>query len=142
MKQQIRLPATANRAGIIERVSRMLRGLACDKAWVIEVSEYKPRRTLAQNSLLWGWVYPQVLKVAHDRLPDATVEELHEFFLEQHYGFVRKDFFGMPKRVAARRSSNMDKQMFSDHIQFIVAYMANSGYFVELPEDYREAVAA
>lgn len=142
MKQAIRLSATPNRVGIIERVSRMLHGLACDKAWVIEVSEYKPKRSNSQNALLWGVVYPQILAVARDKLPDATAEELHEFFLGQHYGFVRKEYFGMPKLAPARRSSSMDKQMFSDHIQFIVAYMANEGYFIELPEDYREAVAA
>jgi hypothetical protein len=141
-KQQIRIPATPSRVGIIERIAKMLHALPTELPWTVTVEQYKPKRSNSQNALLWGWVYPQILAVARDKLPDATDDELHEFFLIQHYGPVRKTYFGMPKMAPKRRSSELNKQEFSEHIEFILAYMANAGYLVEMPEDYREVQAA
>jgi hypothetical protein len=139
--QQIILPRTVGRDGQIERVARVLRGLPMDDAWRVEIHRHKPTRSSEQNRYLWA-IYAYILTVGGEEMRGWTKEELHEFFLGEHFGWQEKRIFGRRKMVPARRSSRLAKMEFVDFVDSIASFMASQGVYVPTPNDDWEQVIA
>src|SRR6185436_10832612 len=101
-------------------------------AFVIKVEELKPRRSENQNSMLWA-LYTDIIDMGGEDLRGYTKEELHEFFLGNHFGWDIKDVFGKKKHVPRRRSSGLNKQEFSDYVESIARFMAERGVVLQMP---------
>lgn len=127
-----RLPAGVGSAVVLGRIRRFLEGLPSDQAFDVTVQRHKPRRSLAQNALLWS-LYGDILEGAGERMRGWQPDDLHEFFLGEHYGWEKLDGLKRARLKPLRRSSTMNKQDFSDHIDFIVRYMAEQGVVLTLP---------
>jgi hypothetical protein len=130
MNQQFTLPRLMRRERMIERVSATLKGLSQDRAWRVSVAEHKPTRSDQQNRYLWGCVYPSILKAGGETLAGWTTDELHEYLLGEHFGWEIISGFGVRRRRPIRRSSRLNKQEFSDYIEFIQRRMAEHGIYV------------
>jgi hypothetical protein len=94
----------------------------------------KSKRTSDQNALLWA-LYEEILKRGGEALGGWTKEDLHEYCLGEHFGWVEHKAFGRTRMKPRRRSSRLAKLEFSDFVEFIVQRMAEHGIVLELPGD-------
>lgn len=133
---QVHLPARISRERVIERLSAVLRALPMDAAYVVEVKDYKPRRSDAQNRFLWGVCYAELVK----HLPGWTAEDVHEYMLGEHYGWERVEGLGRTRLKPIRRSSKLSKLEFMDFVLFVQQKAAEHGVYIPDPDP--EAVAA
>jgi hypothetical protein len=104
----------------------------------VEVGEFRKRRSDEQNRYMWGYVYPHIIA----SLPDMagwTPEDLHEFFLGEHFGWQRLHGFGRTRMKPIRRSSKLTTTEFSDYVAHIQQFMAERGVYVDDPNEMREA---
>jgi len=131
VKQTIVLPRGATAAA--ERASAVVKQLPADKAWKVEISEYKKRRSDEQNRYLWGGVYPAILEAGGELLGGWTAEDLHEYLLGEIYGWEILEGFGRKRMRPIRRSSKMTASEFSSYVAQIQVRMAEHGIFVPDP---------
>ena len=97
-------------------------GNACD--WGVTVGPYRRKRSDQQNRALWG--------IAYKILADATgndPDDLHEFFLGEHFGWEVRTVMGQQRRVPKRRSSGLTTGEFSDYYAFIQRRAAEDGNY-------------
>ena len=104
----------------------------------VEIEELQDQRTLEQNAYLWGVVYERILP----RLPGWEAKDLHEYFLEEHFGCEIIDGFGQTRHRALKRSSKLSKRDFRDHWQFIQRKMAEIGIDIPDPNEKEDVKAA
>lgn len=90
-------------------------------------------RTLSQNALLWT-IYEQILDKGGAAVWGFTKEDLHEFFLISHYGSEVRELFGLKRLRPVMRSSTLSKSQFSEHVEFILHFMAERGVVIETME--------
>ena len=129
MKNQIILKANRTNA---DHAIGFIGNLPRDKAWTVEVSEYRPRRSIDQNNYLWGICYRTILDSG---LRDAgwTADDVHEYLLGEHFGWETIEGMGRKRLRPMRRSSTLNKQEFTDFIAFIHRTMAEKGIYIEEP---------
>ena len=133
------LPKLMPRERAIERIALVLSGLDLGKAWRIEWTEHKPRRSEQQNRYLWS-IYGHILKVGGEEMRGWTKDDLHTFFLGEFSGWDKRVLFGRTRLVPVRRSSRMNKQDFTDFVDSISSFMAQRGVYVPTPDDDWDAV--
>ena len=100
-------------------VTRMVQGLALDRAWSVEVAEWKKPRTNQQNAYLWGVVYPMVLEAGGEALAGWTRDDLHEYFLGEVWGWETLEGFGKKRLRPLKRSSRMTQAEFTEYLHGI-----------------------
>lgn len=132
MKQEFYIPASGGRAGIVERVGRVLMTLPMAR-YRVEITEAKPKRSDPQNRYLWGVVYPAILQAG--RLEGWSANDLHEYLLGEHFGWELVEGFGRKRQRPIRRSSKLNKQEFTDYVAFIQQRMSEHGIYVPDPNE-------
>lgn len=90
-------------------------------------------RTLSQNSLLWA-IYEEILDKGGEAVRGFDKDDLHEFFLIEHFGGEVTQLFGRKRLRPATRSSTLSKMQFSEHVEFILHFMAERGVVIETME--------
>lgn len=133
MKKRIIIPAGLRDVEAIEPLTKQLLGPPSDKAWVVEIREQRPQRSLSQNALLWS-LYDQIIERGGAMMQGWGKGDLHSFFLIEHYGSETRSIFGHRRLVPVKHSSQLSKTEFSDHIDFIVTFMLGQGVILDLPE--------
>lgn len=128
------LPKLLPRDRAIERVAGFLARLPQEKAWRVSVQEQKRTRTQQQNRYLWGVAYPAILTGGGEALAGWDAEDLHEYFLGEHFGWETLEGFGRKRVKPLRRSAKLTTQEFSDHVAFIQRKAAEFGVYVPDPE--------
>jgi hypothetical protein len=129
------LPAAADRTDMLGRIVRFAHQLAADKRWRVTIEPAKKTRSTSQNAYLWGVVYPTILTALASDLAGWTNEEVHEFFLGEHFGWERVTGFGKTKQRPIRRSSKLTTLEFMDYVGFIQRFMAERGVYVPDPNE-------
>jgi hypothetical protein len=123
----VTLPTTdQGRFQAIDRLTKVLRALDSEKAWEVTVSEKKRRRSEQQNRYLWGVCYAEILK----HLPGWDAEDVHEYFLGEHFGWEVLEGFGKKRMKPIRRSSRLNKMEFADYVNFIQRKAADMGIYI------------
>lgn len=117
---------------IAAAVSVLVRELDPTISWKVVIEAFKPKRTDAQNRFLFGVVYPSILEGGGEALRGWGPEDLHTFFLGEHFGWEVVEGFGKKRHKPLRRSSKLTKQEFSDYLAFIEARCAEMG--IHIPE--------
>lgn len=128
--QTITLPVGRKDAA---RAAAFLNALPADKAWKIEVSESKPKRSEQQNRYLWGVVYETILKGGGEALQGWEAEDLHEYFLGECFGWETLEGFDRKRIKPIKRSSKLNKMEFSDFVAFIQRKAAELGVYIPDP---------
>ena len=105
-----------------------IRALPANKAWRIEVTPYKPRRSDQQNRYLWGVVYDTILKAG--QLDGWHSEDLHEYFLGECFGWETLEGMGRRRMRPLKRSSKLSTTEFSDYVDFIQRKAAEMGIYI------------
>ena len=113
-----------------EKAARFLAKLPPDKPWRIEVGEYKPRRSEQQNRYVWGVCYATICK----HFEGWRSEDVHEYMLGRHFGFMEIGTMDGARKVPIRRSSRLNKQEFTDFVATIHQIAGEHGIFIPDPE--------
>jgi len=129
----ITVPTGQMRAASVARAVRMLANLPAGKQYVVEIKEKKPRRSNDQNALLWA-LYTQIIERGGEAMAGWTKEDLHEFFLGNHFGWQKLEGLGRPRMKPLRRSAGLNKQEFSDYVESIIRFMADKGVALDTPD--------
>jgi hypothetical protein len=116
----------------------MVQGLSSDRAWCVEVSEWKKPRTNQQNSFLWGVCYPAILEAGGEALAGWTREDIHEYMLGECFGWETIEGFGRKRVRPIKRSSKLNRQEFSDYLLFLETRCAEMGIVIPEPS-YEQA---
>jgi len=118
--------------------------LAQDKRKLIEVLKatempYKVKvtkggsRSLEQNRYLWGVCYETILE--HGLKEQGwRAEDVHEYFLGEHFGWETLEGFGRKRIRPLNRSSRLTKMEFVDFVDFIQQKAAEMGVVIPDPE--------
>jgi len=123
-----------------QRIATFLAGLAPNLAWQVTVQPAVRRRTENQNAYLWS-IYEHILKVGGEEMRGWTKDDLHSFFLIEHFGGETKTLFGRKRIKPLRRSSKLNKQEFSDLLETIMRFMAERGVYIPSPDEDWQQVA-
>jgi hypothetical protein len=118
----------------LQRCIEGLSTLRKDKMWCVFVKDSMPTRTERQNALIWS-IYAHIIALGGEQMQGYTKEELHEFFLELHFGVEIRSVFGRVKEVAKQRSSKLSKKEFSEFVDHIVRFMAERGVVITHPQE-------
>jgi hypothetical protein len=110
----------------IDRLTKSLRTLDADKAWEVSVKEKKRKRSEQQNRYLWGVVYAEIMR----HLPGWDSEDVHDYFLGEHFGWEVIEGFGKKRMKPIRRSSALNKMEFADYVNFIQRKCADMGIYI------------
>lgn len=91
------------------------------------------KRSLEQNSYLWGVCYETILE--HGLKEQGwRNEDLHEYFLGEHFGWETLEGMGRKRMRPIKRSSGLNKMEFVDFIAFIHQKAAEMGVYIPEPE--------
>ena len=113
--------------------ARMVQGLSSDRAWCIEVLEWKKPRTQQQNSFLWGVAYPCILEGGGEALAGWTRDDIHEYMVGEWGGWQTLEGFGRKRLRPLKRSSALTKQEFSDYLLFLETKCLDMGIVIPEP---------
>ena len=130
------LPTGEQRAPVFARVIRTLNALAIDQQWHVTIKRHRPTRSHAQNALMWV-LFDQVLKKGGLAEQGFERDDVHDYLCGERFGWIETRMLGRKKLKPARGTSGLNKQEFSDFIDWIVRFMADKGITLELPEDHR-----
>jgi hypothetical protein len=118
-----------------ERIANNLRAFVLSalpgKKLRVEVGEFRKRRSDEQNRYLWG--------VCYATLRDATgndCDDLHTYFLGEHFGWQTVNVMGQKRRVPMRRSSKLTTVEFAEFVAFIQQRAAENGVYIPNPDMY------
>lgn len=117
--------------------ARMVQGLSANRAWCIEIVEWKKPRTNQQNAFLWGVAYPAILEGGGEALAGWTRDDLHEYFLGECFGWEMLEGFGRKRMRPLKRSSALTKQEFSEYLNFLENRCMDMG--ITIPEPVYES---
>ena len=65
----------------------------------------------------------------------TLLNDLHEYFLGEHFGWQTLEGFGRKRVKPLRRSSPLSKTEFVDFVDFIQRTMAGHGVYIPDPEE-------
>ena len=114
-------------------VARMVANLDPLKTWAVEVTEWRRPRTNKQNAFLFGVCYPAILEGGGELLDGWTREDLHEHFLGKFGGVETLEGFGVTRTRPLLKSSRMNKEQFSEYLDWLSAECANMGIVIPEP---------
>jgi hypothetical protein len=127
--------ARPDRDRIAGNLARFLDLLPDDRAWKVEVSEHRKRRSDQQNRYLFGVCYPVLL--AH--LPGWDKDDLHEYMLGEWAGWERLEGMGRVRMKPIKRSSKLSTVEFGEFVDFVQRKAAELGLYVPSPGEFAEA---
>lgn len=128
------LPKNSPRSAVIERVTKVLKMLDADKDFDVLIGPHKEKRTLDQNALLWS-IYSDIIEKGGEAMGGWLNDDLHEFFLIDHFGSEAKEVFGKKRLVPLKRSKHLPKAEFAKFVNHIVRFMAMKGVVIDMPGD-------
>lgn len=132
-----------NVLAVIERVRGFIQQLPKDKKWEIVIKPYRFKRTLAQNSYLWGVVYKTIeeedagwfLNEETEKAMRGTgikpTDLIHEYF-KQTYLSVGK--FG--DTLITRSTTDLSTAEFTEYVEKIMRVASTElGIYIPTPEE-------
>ena len=124
-----------------ERLAKLIsfiKKLPADKPWQVTIDRYKKQRSNGQNAYLW-MTYQNILNNASEELRGWTRDDLHDFFLIDHFGHEEISGFGRKRIRPLQRSSKLSTTEFMDFVAHIQQFMAERGMYLPDPnEEYQE----
>jgi hypothetical protein len=126
----------------LTNIISFLYALSREKAWRVEVREYRRNRSDEQNNSLWGLAYPPITKAT-----GIDAEDLHHIMCELHFGAIEYEAFGKrhskPRRTTTRdergRRNVLSTVEFMDFYSFVQRKAAEFGVYVPDPGEVTDA---
>ena len=129
------LPADRPRDEILARLVRFCHQLDPRKPWEWTCKPYRKTRSSQQNRYLWGVCYATILQHGGEALAGWTSEDLHEYFLGEHFGWETIEGFGRRRMKPLKRSSKLSTTEFAGFVDFIQRKAAELGIYIPSPDE-------
>jgi hypothetical protein len=129
------LPADRPRDDVLGRMLRFCHQLDAGKAWEWTCAPYKRRRSTQQNAYLWGVCYATILREGGEALRGWSSDDLHEYFLGEHFGWETLEGFGRKRLRPLKRSSKLSTAEFAAFVDFIQRKAAELGIYVPVANE-------
>lgn len=112
--------------------------LSTGKRWRIKISEYREKRSLPQNSLMWKWnteIAEQLTAVSSDVFTD---EEIHEWLKDMYCPAKPVTLYGMTRYVKSTR--RLDVGEMHKYLEDIDLWAHQKGLRLTIPDqcEYRD----
>lgn len=112
--------------------------LSTGKRWRIKISEYREKRSLPQNSLMWKWnteIAEQLSAVSSDVFTD---EEIHEWLKDMYCPAKPVTLYGMTRYVKSTR--RLDVGEMHKYLEDIDRWAHQKGLRLTIPDqcEYRD----
>jgi NinB protein len=130
MNETIYLPRVVEGERNLARLVGFFSALPKENAYEVTVKLRKNPRSISQNRKLWA-LYNEIIRKGGESMAGWVADDLHEFFLQLHFGHEVKELFGRKRHVALNRSSKLTKLEFSDLLETIFRFMAERGVYLE-----------
>lgn len=118
----------------LSRLIAFLSALSTECEWEVIVKRKQRTRSTEQNAYLWGVVYPTILR----HMPGWDANDLHEYFLGEHFGWETLAGFGRKRLRPVRRSSKLKTTEFADYLAFVQRRAAEYGVYIpDANEEFR-----
>lgn len=117
---------------IAQAVSVLVRGLDFRKSWKVSIEEFRPKRSHQANAYLWGVCYPAILEGGGEMLAGWDKQDLHQFFLMEHFGEETLEVGGRTYSRPFRGSSGLNREEFTEYLEFLSRRAAELG--ITIPE--------
>ena len=82
-----------------------------------------------------GVCYPTILETGGEALAGWTKDDLHDYFLGEHFGWETIEGFGRKRIKPIRRSSKLSTMEFVDFVDFIQMKAAELGIYIPSPNE-------
>lgn len=132
-----------NVLAVIKNVCEFINKLPKERKWEIVIKPYRFKRTLAQNSYLWGVVYKTIEEEDAgwfiNEETEATIrgtklkhaDLIHEHF-KQKYLFVAK----IGDTVITRSTADLSTVAFTEYVEKIMRFSSTElGIYIPTPEE-------
>lgn len=119
----------------MNRALQELMELPKDRAFRLKYEEVKSTRSLAQNAYLWGVCYATILEKGGETLAGWTSQDLHDYFLGEHFGWEMIEGFGRKRMRPLRRSSKLSVSEFMMFVDSIQRRAAELGIYIPNPDE-------
>jgi hypothetical protein len=118
------------------RVLKLVMSLDLTKPWLVTVEQYRKRRSLSQNALLWKW-HGEVIKAVGEHT-GMDAEDLHEFFKRK---FLTPRIVELNGEIVERyTTTKLTTVEMSEFMTRIYAFVTSElGLLLPLPEEYGRA---
>ena len=127
---------------MLARIIKFIHKLPVEKAWRVTIEPYRKRRSTSQNAYLWGVCYLTILESGGEQLRGWTKDDLHDYFLGEHFGWEKIEGFGRKRIKPLHRSAKLSTTEFIDFVDFIQQKAAEFGIYIPDPNEYGESNAA
>ena len=108
-----------------DMVLSQIKRLDLSKAYTIEITEKRVRRTISQNNLYWLWLTCLSFETGNDRM------KLHEYFKDEFIPAELFEMFGKVKSLKSTTGLNtVQFKYLLDHVQ----QFASSELAITLPD--------
>jgi len=114
---------------IRQNAALFVKGLEANGYYCVEIKEYKPNRSLAQNRLLWSWY--NVIKKETGNDP----EDLHEEMKVRILGVEEKERAGV-KLIVPKGSRWLSTKEFTMFLEAVEMLANQLGIILPYPTDY------
>jgi|SRR6185503_20465291 len=94
----------------------------------ITLEKYKKRRSEQQNRYLFGVVYAIISQETGNE-----VNDLHEYFLGEFFGWEELEIMGRKRLRPRERSAKQIKARFSEYLEFVISKAASLGIVIPPP---------
>lgn len=129
----------AERSTVLANATRFIAGLAGNKSWKVEIKEARKSRTLDQNAALWAVAYPPLREAT-----GHSVEDLHEYFCGEYFGWSEYKVMGNPRSRPIRTTTTgedgkrdlIDTRTFNDFYANVQRIAAGMGVIVPDPDPF------
>jgi hypothetical protein len=124
---------SVTRDGVMRRLLAFISELPNEKAFQVQIEPYKRKRSTQQNAYLWGVCYPTILREGGEALRGWDSEDLHRYFLIDHFGSEVIEGFGTKRHKPLRTSSKLSTTEFSDFVAHIQRKTSELGIYIPDP---------
>lgn len=116
-----------------KRIADLIMRLPDGEKFEVEVTAYKPNRTVLQNKLYWHWLNHLQNETGYDK------DELHELGKRAVLGVQTKTVMGALIAITPS-TTDLNVKEFIDYLEKFEAYFASKGFLLPAPSYYNDAM--
>lgn len=117
-----------NIGGLVDLLTGIL---ASGKCYRVNLKQWRDKRSLPQNNLMWMWNYDVAEAVSRHSTENHSDEELHEFFKELYCPPKPVTVFGVTKMVKSTKLLDSEEMTF--YLRRIEVWCAERGIKLRIP---------
>ena len=108
---------------------RFIEKLNSDKTWIIEIKQYRKKRTPSQNRMYWMWI--NCIASETGNRPD----DIHDYLKNRFLPKRNITLYNGETRAVAMSTTDLNTKQFTDYLNAIDADVSTEGIRLLYPDD-------